>query len=64
MEGDVMTTDNKTKPVVIVISEDAYKQNTVYRPWVETGTSSIAAVASAQPAQLQTIQYVLRVIAG
>jgi hypothetical protein len=23
----------KNKPVVIEITEDAYKQNTVYRPW-------------------------------
>ncbi|MFT4517924.1 MAG: hypothetical protein ACI9JM_000301 [Halioglobus sp.] len=28
--------------VFIVISEEAYKQNTVYRPWKEIRTSDIA----------------------
>ena len=33
-----MTTDSK--PVAIEISEEAYKQNTVYRPWsdIQAGT--------------------------
>ena len=28
-----------TKPIVIEISEEDYKQNTVYRPWAETPVS-------------------------
>ena len=32
MEGKMMTA---SKPVVIEIPEEAYKQNTVYRPWPE-----------------------------
>ena len=28
----------ENKPNIIVVSEDAYKQNTVYRPWPEEQT--------------------------
>ena len=34
----------ENKPNIIVVSEDAYKQNTVYRPWPEEQTHN-----SAQP---------------
>jgi hypothetical protein len=30
---DVMTTEQRVVEVEIEISEEAYKQNTVYRPW-------------------------------
>jgi len=30
----------QSKPVVIEIPEDAYKQNTVYRPWPEIKASN------------------------
>jgi hypothetical protein len=32
----------KNKPVVIEIPEEAYKQNTVYRPWPENKASEKA----------------------
>jgi hypothetical protein len=36
VEDNVMK--GPTKPVVIEISEEAYKQNTVYRPWIDAST--------------------------
>ena len=46
-----MTTD--TEAVAIEISEEAYKQNTVYRPWsdIQAGIRTIKAFTP--PAQLQ-----------
>jgi len=32
----------ENKPEIIVVSEDAYKQNTVYRPWPEEAARSTA----------------------
>jgi len=37
--GNVMT---EKQPKIIVVSEDAYKQNTVYRPWPEESTRNTA----------------------
>jgi hypothetical protein len=37
LKGGMMITENK--PVVIEIPEEAYKQNTVYRPWPEIKAS-------------------------
>lgn len=42
------------KPMVIEIPEDAYKQNTVYRPWADFGASSTAVTASVQSTQIKT----------
>ena len=44
-----MTTENKT--VEIEISEEAYKQNTVYRPWSDIKAGIHATTSYTNPAQ-------------
>jgi|GEM_PF-3902971 len=41
----------KKEPLVIEITDEAYKQNSVYRPWDETKTSKMAAVSDATLSQ-------------
>jgi hypothetical protein len=43
------------EPLVIEITEDAYKQNSVYRPWDETKTSKIATSTDTSPMQQQRL---------
>lgn len=43
------------EPLVIEITEDAYKQNSVYRPWDEAKTSKMAASTDTSPAQQQRL---------
>jgi len=38
-------TATKREPVVIEITDDAYKENSVYRPWDETRTSAVPAIS-------------------
>lgn len=53
-----MTTENKT--IEIVISEEAYKQNTVYRPWSDIKAGIHAGKPYAKPyttpAQLESMK--------
>ena len=44
------------RPVVIEISEEAYKQNTVYRPWSEIEASNPAAEPRIPPGQLRPLR--------
>ena len=57
-ENDV--TAKKREPVVIEITDEAYKQNSVYRPWDETGASTMPAVLGA----LFTKQQLLKILAA
>ena len=47
-------------PVVIEISEEAYKQNTVYRPWSEIQAISAETEPRVPPGQLQPLKDALR----
>jgi hypothetical protein len=49
-----MTADNKT--VEIEISEEAYKQNTVYRPWSEIQAGIHATKPYTAPAQQESLK--------
>jgi hypothetical protein len=50
-------TAKKREPVLIEITDEAYKQNSVYRPWNEASSSTMPAVlgASITKQQLQKI---------
>ena len=45
--------------LVIEISEEAYKQNTVYRPWSEIQAGEPATEPRVPPGQLQSLKDVL-----
>ena len=44
------------EPVIIEISEEAYKQNTVYRPWTEIRAGVTAVVSHRSLPQSQTLK--------
>ena len=53
-ECDAMTTTSKL--VLIEISEEAYKQNTIYRPWVEYRSADVSTSAATSVATKPTRQ--------
>ncbi len=53
-----MTTDSK--PEAIEISDEAYKQNTVYRPWSDIQAGIRTAKPYSSPAKLQSLKNPLR----
>ncbi len=60
VEDDVMM-KGPTKPNVIEISEEDYKQNTVYRPWAKTQVSR-PAKRDHTPAEKRTESHYVRAI--
>jgi len=55
LKGGMMITENK--PVVIEIPEDAYKQNTVYRPWPEIKASETVGSPDTRHSQMDGCPY-------
>jgi hypothetical protein len=61
VEDDVMTIE--FKPMVIEISEEAYKQNSVYRPWPMIRASNAGNNLTRLPlGQLHVVKGALKVV--
>jgi len=58
-ENDVTAT--KREPVVIEITEEAYKQNSVCRPWNETSRLTMQAISGTSLTPQQALKFLVAV---